>query len=191
VTKCPHFAEQAAQMGPKIMRQNNHILLKSWLDITNVFLKILWQNVHIPLSKRQDITNGCKNHMWHNVQILLQERADMMHQSICHVTCDKQSPSKPEWMKNTWMDCTGVRMSRGQIVTPDGLLGGQMLWVELSRGQFVGGQIIKAPRKPPPLSCSPSTHSLLTMLYCRVQGCTAVLLHISYTLILYSMTVCL
>jgi hypothetical protein len=41
VTKCPHFAEQAAQMGPKIMRQNNHILLKSWLDITNVFLKIL------------------------------------------------------------------------------------------------------------------------------------------------------
>ncbi len=41
--------------------------------------------------------------------------------------------------------CTGVRMSRGQIVSADGSLDGRIVWVELSRGRFVGGRIVKAP----------------------------------------------
>ncbi len=63
----------------------------------------------------------------------------------CHVTCDKPSTLKLGRTKNTWTDRTGIRMSQGQIVTTDGSLGGQIVWVELSRGQFVGGRIIKAP----------------------------------------------
>jgi hypothetical protein len=39
----------------------------------------------------------------------------------------------------------GVRMSQGRIVTADGSLGGRIVWVELSRGWFVGGQIVLAP----------------------------------------------
>jgi hypothetical protein len=48
VTKHPHFAEQAAgsQMGLKIMRQNVHISLKSWLDVTNVLKNPLTKHPH-------------------------------------------------------------------------------------------------------------------------------------------------
>ncbi len=37
---------------------------------------------------------------------------------------------------------TGVRMSQGQLVTADGSLGGRIVWVKLSRGQFIGGRIV-------------------------------------------------
>jgi hypothetical protein len=62
-----------------------------------------------------------------------------------HVTCDKPSTSKPRWTTNTWTDHLGVRMSQRRIVTAQGSLGGQIVWVELSRGRFVGGRIVKAP----------------------------------------------
>jgi hypothetical protein len=58
-----------------------------------------------------------------------------------YVTCDKPSTSKLGWTKNTWTDCIGVRMSLGPIVTANSSLGGQIVWVELSRGRFVGGRI--------------------------------------------------
>ncbi len=58
------------------------------------------------------------------------------------VTRDKLSTPKLGWTKNTWMDRIGVRMSQGRIVTADGSLGGQIVWVELSRSRFVGGRII-------------------------------------------------
>jgi hypothetical protein len=59
-----------------------------------------------------------------------------------HVTCDKLPTSKPERAKNTWTGRIGVRMSQGRIVTADGMLGGRIVWVELSRGRFVGGRIV-------------------------------------------------
>jgi hypothetical protein len=59
-----------------------------------------------------------------------------------YVTSDKLSTSKLGWTKNTWMDRIGVRMSQGHIVTTDGSLGGWIVWVELSRGRFVGGRIV-------------------------------------------------
>jgi hypothetical protein len=59
-----------------------------------------------------------------------------------YVTSDKLSTSKLGWTKNTWTDRIGVRMSQGRIVTADGSLGGRIVWVELSRGRFVGGQIV-------------------------------------------------
>jgi hypothetical protein len=37
-------------------------------------------------------------------------------------------------------------MRQGRIVTADGLLGGQIVWMELSSGRFMGGRIIKAPK---------------------------------------------
>jgi hypothetical protein len=46
------------------------------------------------------------------------------------------------------MDHTGVRMSKGQIVTADGSLGGLIVWVESLRGWFVGGRIVKTPFGP-------------------------------------------
>jgi hypothetical protein len=36
-------------------------------------------------------------------------------------------------------------MSQGRIVTVDGSLGGRIVWVEMSRGRFVGGRIVWAP----------------------------------------------
>jgi hypothetical protein len=62
-----------------------------------------------------------------------------------YVTCDKASTSKGGWTKNTWTDRTGVRMSQGQIATAGGSLGGKIVWVEMLRGRFVGGRIVKAP----------------------------------------------
>ncbi len=59
-----------------------------------------------------------------------------------YVTSDKLSTLKLGWTKNTWMDRIGVRMSQGPIVTADGSLGGWIVWVELSRGRFVGGRIV-------------------------------------------------
>jgi hypothetical protein len=43
VTKRPQFAEQVAghHKCPKIMRQNVHTSLKSWLDVANLLGKIL------------------------------------------------------------------------------------------------------------------------------------------------------
>jgi sensor c-di-GMP phosphodiesterase-like protein len=52
---------------------------------------------------------------------------------------------KPGWMKNTWMDRTGVRMSQGWIFTADSLLGRLIVWAKLSCSWFVGRRIIKAP----------------------------------------------
>jgi hypothetical protein len=62
-----------------------------------------------------------------------------------HVTCDKPSNSNLGWMKNSWMDHSGVRMSQGRIVTADGSLGGWIVWVELSLGRFVGKLMVEAP----------------------------------------------
>ncbi len=59
-----------------------------------------------------------------------------------YVTSDKLSTSKLGWTKHTWTDRLGVRMSQGCIVTADGSLGGQIVWVELSRGRFVSGRIV-------------------------------------------------
>jgi hypothetical protein len=56
-------------MGPKIMRQNVYILLKSLLDITNMLKKILQQNIHISLKSWQDITNGSRNHVTNRLNI--------------------------------------------------------------------------------------------------------------------------
>jgi hypothetical protein len=82
--------------------------------------------------------------MEQNIHILLQLDTEHFEEGGCHVTCDKPSTLKSEWTENTWMDCTGERMSKGQIDTADGSLAGWIVWVELSRGQFVGGQIVKA-----------------------------------------------
>ncbi len=59
-----------------------------------------------------------------------------------HVTCDKPSISKPGWIKNTWTDHIGVRMSQGRIVTADGLFSGQIEWLKFLRGWFVSGRIV-------------------------------------------------
>ncbi len=40
-----------------------------------------------------------------------------------------------------WTDRIGVKMSLGRLVTADGSFGGRIVWVELSRGRFVGGRI--------------------------------------------------
>ncbi len=66
-----------------------------------------------------------------------------------HVMCDKPSTLKPGWMKNTWTDRIGVRLSQGQIVTADGSLGGRIVWVKLSCGRFVGGRIVCGPTQTP------------------------------------------
>ncbi len=34
------------------------------------------------------------------------------------------------------------------IVTVDGMLGGRMVWVRMTRGRFVGGRNVKAPVHP-------------------------------------------
>jgi uncharacterized membrane protein YdcZ (DUF606 family) len=39
----------------------------------------------------------------------------------------------------------GVRISKGRVVTADSLIGGQIVWVKLLCGQFVGGRIVDAP----------------------------------------------
>jgi hypothetical protein len=36
-------------------------------------------------------------------------------------------------------------MSQGHSITAGGWLGGQFFWIKTSRGQSVGGQIVKAP----------------------------------------------
>jgi hypothetical protein len=59
-----------------------------------------------------------------------------------YVTCDKLSTSKLGWTKNTWTDRIGVRMSQRRIVIADSSLSGRIVWVELSRGRFVVGQIV-------------------------------------------------
>ncbi len=66
----------------------------------------------------------------------------------CHVTCDKLSKLKPRWMTNYWTDLVSVRMSQGRIVTADGLLGGQIMWVEMSCSRFIDGWIFKALQIP-------------------------------------------
>jgi hypothetical protein len=162
VTKCPHFAEKSAghhkcvhkilwqktftfcwaggrtsQQGPKIMRQNVHISLKSQLDILNM--------LKYPVTKCSHFAEQpAGHHKW------VQNHVDMMLQSILswvdnmsHVT--KLSTLKQGWTKNTWTDRTGIRMSQGQIGTAEGLFGGQIVWVELSCGRFVCGRIVKAP----------------------------------------------
>jgi hypothetical protein len=53
-----------------------------------------------------------------------------------HVTCDKLVT------KNTWTDCVGVRMSQGRIVTADGSMGGQIVWIDMSRGWFGSEKIV-------------------------------------------------
>ncbi len=82
---------------------------------------------------------------------MVQNHVDMMLQSILsrldnmsHVT--KLSTLKPGWTKNTWRDRTDVCLSKGQFGTAEGLLGGQIVWVELSCGRFVCGRIVKAPK---------------------------------------------
>jgi hypothetical protein len=35
------------------------------------------------------------------------------------------------------------------IVTVDGMLGGHMVWVRMTRGRFVGGRYVKAPLAKP------------------------------------------
>ncbi len=57
----------------------------------------------------------------------------------CHVMGDKTYTSSPWWMKNTWMEHIGVRMSQGRIVIADSLLGGRIVWIKMSPVQFVGG----------------------------------------------------
>jgi hypothetical protein len=39
----------------------------------------------------------------------------------------------------------GVKRSPGHIVTADSSLGGRTVWVEKSRGRFVGGRIVTEP----------------------------------------------
>jgi hypothetical protein len=42
-----------------------------------------------------------------------------------------------------------VKVSQYKIVTVDKMLGGCMLWVGMSRGWFVGGHKVKAPKHHP------------------------------------------
>jgi hypothetical protein len=90
--------------------------------------------------------------IWQTIQISLQEGwkdvTEHFEEGGRHVICDKLSTSKPEWMKNTWMGYTGVRMSQGQICHIRRFVGGRIVWVKFWRGRFVGGLIVKAPQSP-------------------------------------------
>jgi hypothetical protein len=66
-----------------------------------------------------------------NVHISLFDVTGQVVGGGLHVTFDKPSTLKPVWTKNTWTDLIGVRMSQGRNVTADGLLGRQIVWVEL------------------------------------------------------------
>jgi hypothetical protein len=129
-------SSMTSKMGLKILWQNFHMLLNSCLDIITVarnhatkypqfaekldghyqhVKKILWQNVHILLNSRQDITNGSKNHVTNRPNFTSgkgdHDVTEHFEEGGHHVRCDKLSTLKPGWMKNTWMDRTGVRMS--------------------------------------------------------------------------------
>jgi hypothetical protein len=131
-TKCPHFAEKPAGHCKRVGKNpvtNVHMSPNSWQDVTN--------------ESNNSVTNhpnfaSRKGGHGHDVTEHLKEGGR-------HVTCDKASTSKGGWTKNTCTDRTGVRMSQGQIVTAGGLLSGQIVWVEMSLGQFVCGRIVKAP----------------------------------------------
>jgi hypothetical protein len=128
--KCPHFAEKPAghrkHVGKNPVKKRPHVA-NSWQDVTNGS-KIICDK----------LSKFCFKEGGHYVTEHLKEGG-------CHVTCDKASTSKGGWTKNTWMDRTGLRMSQGRIVTAGGSLGGRIVWVEMSRGRFVGGRIVKAP----------------------------------------------
>jgi hypothetical protein len=136
-----------SQIGPEIMQQNIHIWLKSQQDITNM-LKKSCDKTSTFRSTTSRISQMGPKIMWHPNFASGKGGHDVtehFEEGGCHVTCEKPSTSKPGWTKNTWAECTSVRMSQGQIVTSDGLLGGWIVWVELSLGWFVGGWIVKAP----------------------------------------------
>jgi hypothetical protein len=69
------------------------------------------------LNSRQDITNESKNHVTNHPNFTSgkggHDVTEHFEEGGRHVRCDKLSTLKPGWMKNTWMDRTGVRMSQG------------------------------------------------------------------------------
>jgi hypothetical protein len=97
----------------------------------------------------QDVTNGSKNFVTNRPNFASgkggHDVTEHFREGGRYVTCDKASTSKGGWTKNTWRDRTGVRMSQGQIATAGGSLGRRIVWVEMLRGRFVGGRIVKAP----------------------------------------------
>jgi hypothetical protein len=131
----------------KIMRQNVHILLKSQLDIAKLSKNHMTKRPHFaeqPAGYLKWVQKSCDKPSKFRFRKGGHDVSEHFEEGERHVTCDKPSTSKPGWTKNTWTDHTGVRMSQGQVVTADGLLGGRIVWFELSRGWFVGGWIIKA-----------------------------------------------
>ncbi len=97
----------------------------------------------------QDITNGSINFVTNRPNFASRKGGHYVTEHLKeggrHVTCVKATTSKGGVDENTWTDRTGVRMSQERIVTAGGLLGGRIVWVEMSRGRFVGGRIVKAP----------------------------------------------
>ncbi len=97
----------------------------------------------------QDVTNGSKNFVTNRPNFASgkggHDVTEHFGEGGRYVTSDKLSTLKPGWTKNMWTDRIGGQMSQGRIVTADGLLGGRLVWVEMSHGRFVGGRIVNAP----------------------------------------------
>jgi hypothetical protein len=103
----------------------------------------------ILLKSRLDITNVSKNHVTNRPHFVSGKGGhgvtEHFEEGGCNVTCDKPSTSKLGWTKKVDEKYLGVRKSQGRIVTANSLLYECLLRVELSRDQFVGGRITKAP----------------------------------------------
>jgi hypothetical protein len=108
--KSPHFADQPLQHYKYDQKSCNKTSTFHW---TAGWRSLMCKKNHV--TKSQHFTSG-KGGTWCH-------RA--FEEGGRHVfTCDKPSTSKPGFGKNTWMDCTGVRMSQVWIVTADSSLGG-------------------------------------------------------------------
>ncbi len=66
------------------------------------------------------------------------KRVDVMSRVIIH---PPQQRADKKYLDVSYT--VGVRMFRGRVVKADGLLGGQIVWVEISCGRF-SGQIVVA-----------------------------------------------
>ncbi len=82
----------------------------------------------------------------------------------CYVRSDKPSTLKAGWTKNTWTDRIGSKLSQQTVCRMDGLSDGRLVWVEMSRGWFVGGWIVKAQKIS---VCYTQLSNILTILVCN------------------------
>jgi hypothetical protein len=146
-------AGRSSKMCPKVEWQNVRILLNAgWTSqhdqkscnktptvhcftagwTSQVCPKTMWQNLHILLSSWSDITNLLKNHVTKRARLasgkIGHDVTRHFEEDGHHGTYDNWSTLKPGWMKNTWMDRIGVRMSQLRILSR-WFVSGRIVWV--------------------------------------------------------------